>query len=104
VCLRWFVPIRADEPECGWCISLRGIPRYPNRVRSSALRKGLSLRELQRRSGLAWGGLVEISNGRRAPHERTKQRLLRAIGLPRSDAKRVFPRPRGRNSRKPVAG
>ncbi len=102
VCLRWFVPF-PGETDCTVCKSLRAIPRYPNRVRSSALRKGLSLRELHRRSGLAWSGLVEISNGRRAPHERTKQRLLRAIGLPRSDAKRIFPRPRAPNRRKPVA-
>jgi hypothetical protein len=104
VCLRWFVPISADYPDCTVCSSLRKIPEYPNRLRSSALRRGLSLRALQRLTGLAWSGLVEISNGQRAPHERTKQRLLRAIGLPRSDAKRIFPRPRAPNSRKPVAG
>jgi hypothetical protein len=102
VCLRWFVRIRADEPDCTLCSSLRKVPRYPNRLRASALRRGLSLRELQRRTGLAFSGLVEIANGRRAPHERTKQRLLRAIGLPRSDAKRIFPRPRAPNRRKPV--
>jgi hypothetical protein len=103
VCLRWFSPISANYPDCTVCSSLRPVPQYPNRVRSSALRKGLSLRELQRRTGLAWSGLVEISNGRRAPHRSTQLRILRALGLPRSDAKRIFPRPRAPNSRRQVA-
>ncbi len=102
-CLRWCSPF-PGETDCTVCQSRREIPRYPNRVRSSALRKGLSLRELQRRSGLAWSGLVEISNGRRAPHRSTQLRILRALGLPSSETKRVFPRPRAPNRRKPVAG
>ncbi len=103
VCLRWFVPY-PGETDCNVCESRPGVPRYPNRVRSSALRKGLSLRELRRRTGLAWSGLVEISNGRRAPHRSTQLRILRALGLPSSEAKRVFPRPRAPNRRKAVAG
>ncbi len=104
VCLRWFVPIHTGENDGCWCEGRRGVPRYPNRVRSSALRRGLSLRELQRRTALAWSGVIEISNGRRAPHRSTQLRILRALGLPSSEAKRVFPRPRGPNRRKPVAG
>ena len=101
-CLRWFVPIFTGD-SCCHCKN-RGVPLYPNRVRSSAIRKGLSLRELQRRTGLAWSGLMDISNGRRAPHESTKQRLLQGLGLHHSDSKRVFPRPRRPNRRQPVAG
>lgn len=99
-CLRWFVFVFPDDP-CPHCEN-RGIPRYPNRVRYCAILAGISLREVGRRSGLAWSGLMEISNGRRAPHESTKRRVLEALGLDPSsaiDCKRVFPTPRKRNAR-----
>ena len=104
-CLRWSVPVYPDDP-CTKCESW-GVPAYPNRVRYFAVSQGISLREVSRRSKLSWSGLVAISRGRCAPHRRSRVRILRALGLnPRSrhDVKRVFPRPRARNSRKPVAG
>ena len=101
-CLRWYVPFFPGD-SCSHCKN-RGVPLYPNRLRSSAIRRGLSLRELHRRTGLAWSGLMEISNGRCAPHDSTKRRLLRGLGLHHRDSKRVFPRPRRPNRRQPVAG
>jgi hypothetical protein len=104
-CLRWWLPVYPDDP-CLQC-ERWGVPTYPNRVRYFAINQGISLREVRRRSGLSWSGLVAISRGRCAPHRRSRVRILRALGLnPRSrhDMKRVFPRPRRRYRRKPVAG
>ncbi len=98
LCLRWFIPVFADLP-CPHCEN-RGTPRYPNRVRSFAIRAGISLREVARRSKLAWSGMVEISNGRRAPHLSTQCSIVKALGLDASDPRnfrRVFPNPRGPN-------
>lgn len=97
-CLRWFCRVLPDD-SCLLCES-RGTPRYPNRLQYFAILAGLSLREVARRSNVAWSGLVEISNGRRSPHRSTQKRIVEALGLDASDPRdfrRVFPTPRKRN-------
>jgi len=91
-CLRWYVPIFRDDP-CYLCES-RGVPAYPNRVRYWAVRNGISLRELQRRSGVSWAALMQISQGRSVPRTATKSRILTVLGFDPSeyiDNVAVFP-------------
>ena len=97
-CLRWSIPLFPNA-ACHHC-PLRGVPTYPNRVRFYAVRQGISLREVQRRSGVSWASIMQISQGRCAPHNATRARILTALGFDPSnsiEAKMVFPRPRRRN-------
>lgn len=97
-CLRWSIP-PFPNAACHHC-PLRGVPDYPNRVRSYAVRQGISLREVQRRSGVSWASIMQISQGRCAPHEATRDRILTTLGFDPSnpiEVKMVFPWPRRRN-------
>jgi lambda repressor-like predicted transcriptional regulator len=93
-CLRWFMPVFKDD-HCPHCHNY-GQPQYPNRIRYLTLKKGYTLRELSRRSGLAWRTVRLIYQGHRAPHIGTKKKLLRALGVStkRSELNYVFPHER----------
>ena len=45
----------------------------------------ISQNEWARRAGLASGYMSELMNGKRAPSSRTRRRLLRALGVARSE-------------------
>ena len=48
-------------------------------------RLDISQNELARRAGLASGYMSELMNGKRSPSSRTRRRLLRALGVARSE-------------------
>lgn len=94
VCLRWFVPIRPED-ECVHCLQ-HGCPEFPNRLRYVALTKGVTLREISRKSRLCWRTVRLISQGKVSPHRNTEHRILRALDVPirKKEIAYIFPHSR----------
>jgi DNA-binding XRE family transcriptional regulator len=96
-CLRWHVPVFTKNDPCPHC-KRQGVPPYPNRVRYLTVKNGYSLRMLAREANLEWRTVRLISQGRRAPHLRTKRKILKALGVStkKTEMRYVFPHDRRR--------
>ncbi len=94
-CLRWFIPVFNSQDPCPHCHK-QGVPLYPNRVRYLAVKQDISLREVARTANIEWRTMRLISQGKRAPHKGTKQKIMRALGksVKRSEMQYVFPHDR----------